>query len=73
MNPTGRFPASRLFSLIRVMVEAKIGVATLVPKERKGFPRMTVARLKPLAATSGTARPEMLYRVLFRCGRCFWR
>lgn len=38
MNPTVLLPAARRFSLIKVMMEAKMGAEALVPPTNFGWP-----------------------------------
>ena len=52
-KPTGFLPTARRSSLIRLMIEANIGVLAEVPPSKVKLPSLNTAILSPFAATSG--------------------
>jgi hypothetical protein len=59
-NPKTGFPAATRRSLIRAMIDAKVGADALVPPSRNTCPSTTISKFHPCVATSGYPRPVLL-------------
>ena len=61
-NPSGLFPAAMSSSLMSDIILAKMGEAQEVPEAPSADPLKMTSTFSAMAATSGTPRPELLYK-----------
>jgi hypothetical protein len=61
MKPSGALPARSSWSLTSATTDEKIGDAHDVPATDSVRPPTTICTSSPIAATSGYARPVLLY------------